>query len=356
MFAEVAGSNQLFEKIGETEAAYGVERCVNRMERSIAGHEGRIHKLADGHLLATFESGDAACQAAVDMQQRVSSLSPLGGLRLTIRIGLHAGRIETNEDGIGGEAVDNAMAIARMAGGDQILASGTLADALSGDSSLLIWALTDFGQIDEIGEGIGLAEIEWQRKEAQPAPEARPKAQPAPKAATQPPAEPVSLAAEIKAAPIEPVAPPPEVPACRLVLRFRGQTLQVDVTAPLITIGRDPASGIVIDDRKVSRAHARIERREDRYVFVDASTNGSYIRDEAGEEIALHRGEEHELDGKGHLYFGASSKDPKAAFAEFERIRPEGDVKTAAAQRPSRSTGKKGAAKAATSRRQRTSS
>ncbi|HYO26771.1 MAG TPA: hypothetical protein VER68_00740, partial [Azonexus sp.] len=37
LFADVSGSARLFERLGDTEAAYAVERCVKRMERSIAG-------------------------------------------------------------------------------------------------------------------------------------------------------------------------------------------------------------------------------------------------------------------------------------------------------------------------------
>ena len=37
LFADVSGSARLFERLGDTEASYAVERCVKRMERSIAG-------------------------------------------------------------------------------------------------------------------------------------------------------------------------------------------------------------------------------------------------------------------------------------------------------------------------------
>lgn len=46
------------------------------------------------------------------------------------------------------------------------------------------------------------------------------------------------------------------------------------------TLGRDPASGILLDDVTVSRAHARIERGERRYSIQDlGSLNGTFVNE-----------------------------------------------------------------------------
>ena len=72
MFADVSGSARLFQRIGDTEAAYAVERCVKRMERSIVGFRGETVKISGGELVAAFESAEDACQAAINMQlQRI---------------------------------------------------------------------------------------------------------------------------------------------------------------------------------------------------------------------------------------------------------------------------------------------
>ncbi|MGA9960704.1 MAG: adenylate/guanylate cyclase domain-containing protein, partial [Azonexus sp.] len=102
LFADVSGSARLFERLGDTEAAYAVERCVKRMERSIAGQGGRTVNVSGGELLAAFESAEEACHAAVNMQLRVSKLPPVSGLKLTIRIGLHVGAVEADGQTITG--------------------------------------------------------------------------------------------------------------------------------------------------------------------------------------------------------------------------------------------------------------
>ena len=56
MFADVSGSAGLFERLGDTEAMYAVERCLKRMNRSIDGYRGRTVQIVGDELLATFES------------------------------------------------------------------------------------------------------------------------------------------------------------------------------------------------------------------------------------------------------------------------------------------------------------
>ena len=103
----------------------------------------------------------------------------------------------------------------------------------------------------------------------------------------------------------------------RLCVRYRGNAFQLDENSPFLTLGRDPTSRLVIVDRKASRAHARIERRNESYYYIDSSTNGSYVTLGDGKEIVVRRSQIH-LKTNGRICFGASSKDPNADFAEFE--------------------------------------
>ena len=47
-----------------------------------------------------------------------------------------------------------------------------------------------------------------------------------------------------------------------------------------VSLGVNPANDVVLEDRLVSRRHARIERHGNTYVLVDlGSTNGTYVND-----------------------------------------------------------------------------
>ena len=72
-----------------------------------------------------------------------------------------------------------------------------------------------------------------------------------------------------------------------------------------VAIGRDAQNDVVIADRLASRMHARIERRRDKFVLVDQSSNGTFVTVDGEGEIQLRR-EELMLRGRGRISFGHS--------------------------------------------------
>ena len=292
MFADVSDSARLFERLGDTEASYAVERCLKRMERAIAGYGGRTINVSSDGLLAVFESAEKACHAAVDMQSRVSKLPPVSGLKLTIRIGLHVGNLNADEETVTGSTVEMAGRIAGKARIDQILASSLLIDELPRQTLILTRAMPDLGSIEEGGASFGLAEVDWLNHEDHQR-----------KYGVTFDATPGQFLADIN----------------RLCIRYHGNAYLLDEKSPFLTLGRDPSSKLQIADRKASRAHGRIERRNNCHFYVDSSTNGSYVISGGQGEIMVRR-KEIELKGNGRISFGASMSDPKADFVDFEHL------------------------------------
>jgi ribosomal protein L40E len=69
------------------------------------------------------------------------------------------------------------------------------------------------------------------------------------------------------------------------------------------TIGRSPECGIFLDDVTVSRKHAALERREERWVIEDqGSLNGTFVNRERVESAVLADGDEIQI-GKYRLTF-----------------------------------------------------
>lgn len=116
-------------------------------------------------------------------------------------------------------------------------------------------------------------------------------------------------------------APAPKAPteAPHLCVRYRGQAFLLDDKATFLTLGRDPENQLVIADRKASREHARIEKHDARYVFIDSSTNGSYVVVGNAAEVMVRRNRI-DLAGSGRIFFGSSGSDPNADFAEYEHL------------------------------------
>ena len=48
-------------------------------------------------------------------------------------------------------------------------------------------------------------------------------------------------------------------------MRYHGRAFLLDEKTTVLTLGRDLGNKLVIEDRKASRQHARIERRADGY-------------------------------------------------------------------------------------------
>lgn len=286
LFADVSGSTKLYERLGDSEALRAVDRCIKRMERAIDGFRGRMVKTIGDEVMATFETAEAAFQAAVEMQQRVTDLPPVSGVKLTIRVGFHYGHaIEENND-IFGDTVNTAARIVGLAKAEQILTSKQTIDELP---NLLKESTRDLEQLSVKGkaDGVHVFEVFWHETEE----------------------------LTMKANSLLYSQPP----AVKLCVRYRGRAYLLDDKNPGITLGRDQSNDLVIEDRKSSRQHARIERRGDKFVYVDQSTNGSYVAI-AGEREMLLRREEIALRGSGKICFGASCNDPLADSAYFEHL------------------------------------
>ena len=162
MFADVSGSTALFEKLGDREAMHAVERCLKRMNRSIDGYKGKTIQIVGDELLASFENAEEACQAAIDMQQRIADLPPVSGLKLTIRIGLHSGVVAVSEGKLGGPAVATAARIAGIARRDQILCSSELVAELPQPGIITVDAMPKLGTVAENGvEFSGIRKSVW---------------------------------------------------------------------------------------------------------------------------------------------------------------------------------------------------
>jgi hypothetical protein len=103
----------------------------------------------------------------------------------------------------------------------------------------------------------------------------------------------------------------------RLKLAFGDRDLWFDgAGGGGVTLGRDASCDIVIGDRKTSRQHARIEKRRDKFVLADHSSNGTYVAIAGEAEVCLRR-EEVMLRGHGRIGLGHRTTDAEATVVAF---------------------------------------
>jgi hypothetical protein len=106
-------------------------------------------------------------------------------------------------------------------------------------------------------------------------------------------------------------------PAVQLRIRHGEREIILGDRQAMVALGRDAQNDLVIADRLASRMHAHIERRRDRFVLVDHSSNGTFLTIADEPEIPLRR-EEFILRRHGHISFGhAYARDPSETVEFF---------------------------------------
>lgn len=284
LFADVCGSTRLYETLGDTEALAAIGACLALIGTACAGHGGRVVKTIGDEAMAVFASAENAAQAAAEMQARISEHPPVGGSRLAIRVGFHHGPAIEADGDVFGDSVNVAARMVGLAKREQIITSAPTANALPP------WLRERVRELDTLtvkgkAQDIGIFELLWQAEEA----------------------DLTAVATRWKPLP------------ARIVLRHGANERVLDETAATITFGRDAQNDLVIDDRKASRLHARLERRRDKFVIIDQSSNGTFVTIDGEPEIMLRR-EELILRGRGRVSFGHAHLEDPAEFVAFSCV------------------------------------
>lgn len=283
LFADVSGSTRLYEVLGDARAFAAISDCLDILRKLTAAHSGRVVKTIGDEIMAVFPDAMTAVHAACEMQLVVSSRKPVDDVRVAIRIGLHYGAVLESDGDVFGDTVNVAARMAGIAKAEQIITTGSTVSALPPimrASTRALSTLSIKGKADDVE----VREVIWQESE-----------------------EMTMMVGNTL---------PPSAAEPTLKLVHQGETFVVDASRPSVTIGRDEQADIVIQDKRASRMHARIERRRDKFVFVDISSNGSYLIVKGEAEIQLHR-EEFVLRDSGSISLGHSYKKDPTEVVEF---------------------------------------
>ena len=284
LFADVCGSTRLYETLGDAQALATIGQCVALISGVCVGHGGRVVKTIGDEVMAVFASAEKAAQAAAEMQARISELPPAGGSRVAIRVGFHKGPAIEADGDVFGDSVNVAARMVALAKREQIITSSTTAEALPP------WLRERVRELDTLtvkgkSQDMGIFELLWQDEEA----------------------DLTAVATRWKPLP------------ARIVLRHGTTERVLDEAAETITFGRDAQNDVVIADRKASRLHARLERRRDKFVVIDQSSNGTFVTIDGEPEIMLRR-EELILRGRGRVSFGHAHLEDPVEFVAFSCV------------------------------------
>jgi len=288
LFADVSGSTRLFEIHGDEAARRMVGGVLRALAEVTVRHGGRVVKTIGDEIMCTFPAPLNGGLAATDMHRRIRNDADFQRDNLAIRIGLHHGEALVESDDVFGDAVNTAarMADKTLARRDQIVATASTVSDLTQSSGLRVrplgsaWVLGKAAPID-------IVDVLWQEDVAN-----------------------VTTVQRI----MQSFDTTPE--RIRLTLRHRSQVFEIDESTPF-SIGRDPASSLVVETEWVSRNHALIEWKRGYFMFADRSTNGSWLKVGDDEEILVHRDETH-MRRSGTISLGQAHHSGNADLIWFQ--------------------------------------
>jgi adenylate cyclase len=283
LFADISGSTRLYEKLGDEPAFTAIDGCLTTLRQVTAAHTGVVIKTIGDEILSVFPDAVTAAQAACEMQMATSSLPAVGGISIGIRIGFHFGPLLESEGDVFGDTVNIAARMTEIAQYQQIITTGATVALLppimrAGTRSLSCLSIK--GKTEDVE----VHEVIWQES------------------------------ADMTMMVSNTFSPNAAEPT--LLLTHQGDHFIVNSARPSITIGRDEQADIVIEDRRASRMHARIEQRRGKFILIDLSTNGSYVLPRGKAEIQLRR-EEVVLHENGSISLGHSYQKDPTEIIEF---------------------------------------
>ncbi len=91
----------------------------------------------------------------------------------------------------------------------------------------------------------------------------------------------------------------------QLYLTYHNTIKEITSKSDDFVIGRSRQNDIIVNSDLASRHHAKIVYRKGKYVLIDQSTNGTFVKTQGGKEVYV-QGEELPLSGSGFISLGKS--------------------------------------------------
>ncbi len=285
LFADICGSTALYDTVGDTQARHLISWCIDTMLHEITPFQGVLIKTIGDEILCTFPSAEAAFDAACAMQNAVYNKQPEDNTAMHIRVGFHYGEVICEAGDVFGDTVNVAARVAGLARINQIMTTQAVYDALPAvrrNETLQIMNAELKGK----QEKYSIYLVIWEEDEL----------------------EATHFNATLQGRSVEKVT--------ELTLSYNGQVFKINAECKTMILGRGDHCDIMVCNSVVSRQHAQVEFRFGKFLLVDQSTNGTYIRFGDGHVAHITR-EEILLQGSGLFSLGQSNFENPNEFIGF---------------------------------------
>lgn len=270
LFADIAGSTRLYERLGDVSAREIVSTVIEHMTKIVEQHRGVLIKTIGDEIMCRFDGADEAVDSCIAIQEALRDRRIPSPVPVLVRCGMHFGPALLENGDVFGDAVNVAARVAAIAKGGQIITTQATVEALSpplAQKTRLIDATAVKGKEEELE----IFEVVWEEANA----------------------------TMIVSSPSGPLLTPAET---LLTIEFQNQK-RVMHPGETLSLGRSEQCDLVIPSSLASRQHARIEYRRGKFILIDQSTNGTVVQTEDNNRVFLKR-EELPLWGSGLFALG----------------------------------------------------
>jgi class 3 adenylate cyclase len=158
MFTDIVNSTALLTTVGDA-AWHGIRQWHDRTVATIVGeHRGRIVKETGDGFFAAFDDVTDGVNCAIAIQRALDDHRRTDGFAPSVRIGLHVGTAVTIDADFAGRDVVVAARIGSLAGAEQILVSGAVADQIAPTINVVERTARS---LKGIPETVDVATVDW---------------------------------------------------------------------------------------------------------------------------------------------------------------------------------------------------
>lgn len=285
LFADISGSTALYDKLGNELALKLVTRTLDILTREMEVRQGTLIKTIGDEIMCIFPDATVAVEAARGMQLAIEQQRPGGENPIYVRIGLHYGEAILEGGDVFGDTVNIAARVTAITRARQIMTTHAVVTRLPEKLRIQTRAVmrTEFhGKV----EATDVFQIAWEQEDT---------------TSTR-----VGMSAYRK----------PTGTRNELVLRYRQQVITLGELRKSIVLGRGEDCDLVIRDNLASRQHARIEYNFGKFLFIDHSANGTYIRF-SDNQVILVSHQQIVLHGAGTLSLGQHFSESPSEVIEY---------------------------------------
>jgi adenylate cyclase len=272
LFADIAKSTHLYEKLGNTVAQNLIATCLTLFEKVANYFEGSVIKTIGDEIMCTFPTAQNAVEAAIEMNESLEEMPLPEGFTAAppnIYVGIQYGNVIKEDGDVFGDAVNVAARMVAQAKQRQIITTRETVNQLDQDLKDSASCIDKTIVKGKSGE-MSIFEIVWEQHDVT-----------------------VMMDDAIDSPALR----------CRMELSVGATMLEMDESRPSATLGRQLHNDVVVKDKGVSRSHARIEYNRGKFILIDQSTNGTFVLLQGKKRVHLRR-DETALLGNGIISLG----------------------------------------------------